>query len=297
MKSLMQSAGFDKIETEFFCNLYTILSVEDKLLMQKLQTEFLDSSDTEVCASIKHELKKLADKYGKDEKAFCMLLAVISLDILRQKYITCGLGEQMYYDISKDFKYKLDECKKVHGLYGTMSFVWAHKIFNMEILSLGRFQYQKDVFFDKPYTYGDITVNPGDEVVRFHIPSSGSMPKESRIDSYKRAFEFYGKKKGEYLVITCVSWLLYPALSDVYPQGSNLLDFMNDFDIVGSVEPSQPFSNAWRVFGVPYDGGDTSLLPVNTTLQKNFAAWLAEGNHVGSGKGVIIFDGEKIVNV
>ena len=224
-----------------------------------------------------------------------MLLLAYSLPYLKEKYKQMDYGEDMYFEISKDLKYKLDECKTVYGILGVALLYWHKNIFTCKIFSLGRFQYHEDPFFADTYTFGDITVKSGDTVCRFHIPSSGPMTREMRMASYKRAFDFFGKKKGEYLVITCNSWLLDPLLENVYPKNSNLYDFLKDFDLIERVEPTQVFSNCWRVFGVDYKGS-TENLRSETSLQKNFIKWLDEGNSVGNGKGVIIFDGEKIVN-
>lgn len=295
MDFLMRKAGFEKSEAEFFLKLYTLLSSEDKQLLENLRNRYMNENVQGDVDEIMAELSALADKYGYNNKSFYMLLLTYSLPFLKEKYDRAGYGEDMYFEISKDLKYKLDECKTVHGVLGVMLLYWHKNIFSLKIFSLGRFQYHEDPFFADSYTYGDFTVKGGDSVCRFHIPSSGPMTREMRMDSYKRAFEFFGKKKGEYLVITCNSWLLDPQLENVYPKDSNLYDFLQDFDLIERVEPTQVFSNCWRVFGVDYKGS-TQNLRSDTSLQKNFIKWLDEGNSVGGGKGVIIFDGEKIVN-
>lgn len=295
MEKFMEQAGFDKIETEFFLNTYAKLDDADKKLIDSLGTEFVYGTTPEIFNSVQERLNPLGEKYSLDIKVINMVFILSNLEKMRQLYIEKSIDESLFYDMLKDLKCKLDECKKVHGVYGTMSFYWYYKILSADIISLGRFQYQTDKFYGDSYKWGDLTLTKDDDVVRFHIPSSGPMTREMRLDSYKRAFEYYGKNKGEYLIITCVSWLLYTGNRDVYPEGSNLLDFMDDFDITESTESENAFPNAWRVFGMDYDG-DTSKLPAKTSLQKNYIKWLEKGNKVGSGCGVIIFDGEKIVN-
>lgn len=296
MEYLMKKAGFDKAEADFFSNLYTSLQPEDKVFLEEVRALFMGDECSSECGEITSRLSYISLKYNRDIKTVYMLFLVSCLGALKERYTQKGLSEEMYYDIIKDLKYKLDECKTVFGILGVMNLSWYRNIFNCSIVALGRFQYHPDPFFAESYTFGDFTVKAGDPVCRFHIPSSGPMTKEMRIDSYKKAFEFFGKKKGEYLVITCTSWLLDPNLAKVYPEGSNLLDFMRDFDLIEEMPANQPFSNCWRVFGTYYTG-TTKNLPAKTTLQKNFIKWLDGGNSVGCGKGVIIFDGEKIVNI
>lgn len=295
MEFLMKQAGFDKAEVDFFSNLYISLMPETKELLNRARALYMSEECDSECGSVLNMLNMICIKYNLDIKTVTMLFLVSSLESLKEKYAEKGYNEKMYFDIIKDLKYKLDECKTVFGVLGAMSLNWYQGIFCGHIVSLGRFQYHHDDFFAQSYTWKNITVKAGDPVCRFHIPSSGPMTREMRIDSYKRAFEFFGKKPGEYLVITCNSWLLDPNLANVYPEGSNLLDFMSDFDIIERIEPTETFSNCWRIFGTYYKG-TTKNLPSKTSLQKNFIKWLDEGNSVGGGKGVIIFDGEKIVN-
>ena len=71
--------------------------------------------------------------------------------------------------------------------------------------------------------------------------------------------------------------------------------FMKDFEIIGADEMEEAFPDAWRVFGRYFDG-DTEKLPIKNDLQRNYVKWLEAGNKVGEGYGIILFDGEKIVN-
>ena len=96
-------------------------------------------------------------------------------------------------------------------------------------------------------------------------------------------------------MICCHSWLLYPDTKDLFKCSRNITDFYNDFDIIGKDE-SEGFSNAWRVFEKDYNQSEIDSLPDNTSLQRNFIQWLKNGGKTGNGFGVIIFDGQKIIN-
>jgi len=135
----------------------------------------------------------------------------------------------------------------------------------------------------------------GDTVFAFHIPSSGSMTREMRYDSYKKAFNFFMKHNEKYIPIVCESWLIYPNNSEFFPKDSNLYDFMNDFDILYGYENENAFPDSWRIFNMDFEG-DTSVLPKETRLQANIAKYLDSGKKIGNGYGIILFDGEKIIN-
>ena len=299
MEKGMLQIGFDKAEAEFFAHAYIALDAEDKLLLDTMGNEMSCGEYEQskpAMAQIMEKLEALAQKYSMPKESMYMLFFMSNFEKMRQKYIQKGIGD-LFIETAKDFKYKLNECKKMLGFLGARPFTWYHHFMNADIVALGRFQYHKIKFFEGlTYKWKDITITPEDTVVNFHIPSSGPMTRESRLDSYKKAFEHFGKTKGEYLVLVCVSWLIYPGYKEVFSEGSNMSDFMEDFDIINQSQAEEnTFPNSWSVFGRPYDG-DTSKYATDTTLQRNFIQFLKEGKRAGWGTGVIIFDGEKIVN-
>ncbi len=300
METLMSKIGFDKEEKEYVNNLLknldkNIFTEFDELKKLYFMTE-TDLSQAECCTSVKNALSSLCEKVGCHEYSIRLIFLLYCCDDLKKNYDAAHIDEQFYYDMISDITCKLRERRALDGIIGVSSLEWFHNPFLMKLFALGRFQYVKWKFTsDKPYHVGNITINPGDPVYNIHIPSGGSMTKEKRYDSYKKAFEFFGKKKGDYIVLACESWLLYEPNRNIFPEGSNLMGFLNDFDILRSFEYPQVFRDSWRVFNKHFDG-DTSILPCNTTLQKNFIKWLDEGNKVGGGYGIIIFDGERIVN-
>ena len=297
MEKLLLKIGFDKSEAQFFSRTFFGMDVEDKALLERLGTDFSSGKGIEIYKEVQESLKPLAVKYNLDTKTVDMLFFLCNLEKMRDNFIKNGIDEQLFFDTAKDFKYKLDECKKIHGILGVRTFRWYYRFFNAEIVALGRFQYHKLNFFEgMTYKWKDITITPEDTIINFHIPSSGPMTREMRLESYKKAFEYFGKTKGEYIVIVCMSWLIYPGYREVFPEGSNLYDFLDDFDIVHIDYGEQnQFLNSWQVFGKEYNGS-TEKLPADTTLQRNFIKFLDEGKLTGWGTGVILFDGEKIVN-
>ena len=97
------------------------------------------------------------------------------------------------------------------------------------------------------------------------------------------------------MVIICNSWLLFNENINIFDEKSNLRDFMNDFDNVQNTVCENAFPDSWRVFYRDYEGS-TDGFPMDTSLQRNIAKYLAKGKKIGFGYGVLIFDGENIVN-
>lgn len=298
MEKNLQKIGFDKAEAQYFSRFYMQLEDTDKELLKRIGLEFSNGGGIEgYREDLPQKIEPLAEKYNVSVKSIYLLFLVSNFDLMRKKYLEKGISEEIFYETLKDLKYKLDECKKMYGVLGISPLSWYYYFMNAEMVALGRLQFHERKLFDNVYyTWNDISVTPEDTVVNIHIPSSGHFTREMRMDSYKKAFEFFGKKKGEYLVISCASWLLYPGYKEVFPEGSNLYDFIEDFDMVKEDKAQEnTFPNAWQVFGMEYNG-DTSIFPTDTTLQRNFIKFLNEGKCAGFGTGIIIFDGEKIVN-
>ena len=214
---------------------------------------------------------------------------------MRRQYAARGVDEAIYWDTVQDLRWKFDECVAIHGIPGTSAAKWHEAFFRMGRFTLGRFQYHFDVFDADEFTHAGITLHRGDPVHRFHIPSAGPMPKEVRLDSYRRAYEFYKDQLPADGVarFVCDSWLLYPAHREFLPKNSNILSFMDDFHIVCSRE-NETFTDAWRVFGAATND-PVETWPRSTGLQRAYADRILSGGKTGAGYGVVLFDGEKIL--
>lgn len=297
MEKHLKQMNFDKAEIQFFSRLYMRLDDVDKKFLDAMGTEFSSGKGVETAVEMQERLKPLADKYNVDGKSIDMVFFLSNIEKMKEKYLNKGISEEIFYDTLRDFKYKLDECKKYSGVLGIRPFSWYYYFMNAQMYALGRLQFHERKFIpDTYYKWNDITITPEDTVINMHIPSSGPFTREMRFDSYKKAFEFFGKTKGEYIVFMCSSWLIFEGYREVFKEGSNMADFMADFDIIKNAYAEEnTFSNSLAVFGMEYNG-DTSKFPTDTSLQRNFIKYLNDGKRCGYGHGVIIFDGEKIVN-
>ena len=92
----------------------------------------------------------------------------------------------------------------------------------------------------------------------------------------------------------CGSWLLYPPHYDFLPPQSNILKFMDCFDIL-RWEDADEFSDCWRVFA-SYKDLPPAELPRDTSLRRAFADRLIAGGKTGHGFGAFFFDGENILH-
>lgn len=294
--------GFPAEATDYFCGLYAAAKANpqaeqalDYLKHRMLIGRVMDNV-LNLMADVQPALERLAEALHVHPYSAAMLTVLYALPPLQEKYHFLGFDDAFFYENMEDITCKLQECKQVYGVWGTSVFQWFYRHFAMHTLMFGRFQYERIPFTKAAYTFGEHTIRPGNLVYNIHIPSKGPMTEAARLDSYKRLYDYAAPKNGV-LPITCTSWLLCPSLLEICRPDSNMVGFIKDFEIIDRSLPTaeHPFSNAWRVFGMDYTG-DTSVLPQNTDLQRRIAQWLARGKGIGGGTGILLFDGEKILN-
>ena len=250
-----------------------------------------------------------AKEIGVHEYKLALYILLASCERLKDLYIAQNIPLDIFYDSIMDIKYKADECMAVHHMWGTFVVGWFCGFFRMARFALGRMQY--DLFDyrennDWPvYPCGDFTLKAGVPILNCHIPSAGTLTWELRLDSYKRAHDFVRNfphphplldkyKRDEPLAIICGSWILYPGQREFLDPQSNIIAFMNDFDIVSYTETDK-FPDAWRVFTDKHELPPEQW-PTDSSLQRGYRARMLDGGKTGTGFGVIVFDGDEIVN-
>lgn len=241
-------------------------------------------------------VKTLTDAAELEEYTFAMLFMMRASERLRERYRNASIPEELFWHTMEDFRYKIAECHEMTGQWGNRSGAWQNRYFIMSTIAIGRFLFEKKEFKYERYEKAGLTIHQGDLVYSLHIPSSG-MPfdRQARLDSYKRAYEYYQcKQQGKPLLVVCHSWLLYPGQTEFLPQNSNILDFMKDFDIIDSEERDE-FQDSWRVFGRA-SALPPQQWPRDTSLRRAYAERVCNGGKTGLGYGVLFFDGERIIN-
>ena len=205
---------------------------------------------------------------------------------LRQKYLEKGFGEDFWFENMADLKVKMMECFDVHNVWGIFSAGWFYSVFRMGTFTIGRLCYNVGEYDGEEITVADRVVKKGDKFISIHIPSSGKpFDRETRLESYKRASEFFGTD-----LFRCDSWLLYPPNREILKPGSNIISFMDDFKTVKSYEYKDNHI-MWRIFGSRYELPPEKL-PRDSSLRKAYADFMSAGNRPGAGVGYFILDSE-----
>lgn len=236
--------------------------------------------------------EEIAPKLGEHVYTVRFILEMRCLPYLREFYAeTPDLTEEMFWGCALDMRCKLNECIEMTGIYGEDVGGWFREFFNMGRFVLGRFQYEPKKYeaatFKTPHGH---VIEQGSDIFNFHIPSSGiPLTDDVRNDSYLKAWEFFKNRTGSNrIILRCTSWLLYPEHYRFLPQNSNILRFMDDFDLqFYSHKPV--FKDSWRLFG------KSSKLPLEqwdekTSLQRAYKKRLLEGKPSGDAMGFIIME-------
>lgn len=261
----------------------TILVTYNKIKDEKEYKNIITMIDETVKFS---EIEKSVVEFGKKVNIhkFTLYLTVLisALDIMKKRYDEKNISEEIFWDSVEDFTYKIKECKEIYGVFGIEPFTWYDGFFNLRTFKLGRLEFCRMHYYTE-----------GEYVIAVHIPSCGPLKYEDVIDSYKRAYNFFDKTHGDFMAFSCGSWLLNPNyMGLVFKEGSNIYNFAKDYNIF-HIKNDEIFHDAWRIFGVAYNGNPSSL-PQNTSMQKAFVKYLEEGKIPGSGVGAFMFDGENV---
>lgn len=231
-------------------------------------------------------VKGLAEQAGVHRYAAEMVFGLCCARHLRYFYRQKGWPEDLFLNTMDDLRVKLWECKDNYDVWGTFVGYWFRGFFLGDRHGLGRLQYEP-----RPFDYEEYRgIKKGDPVYNCHIPSGSPLTEEAVLESLKKAYDFYRPEDGV-LKVVCNSWMLYPPHYEVYPEGGNLRMFYNLFTVLSSREDPKNV-NLWRIFGRGVDRND---LPAKSTLQRRLKAFLEAGNCMGTGYGILLFDGKKIL--
>ena len=242
------------------------------------------------------EILSFAASRGMDGErlalAFCAMMTRRAWETV---YVPLGASEKIFYDSMRDIVIWAETFRRARGRWGMpKQFWWVAGLLRAEVIRLGRLEFEQISHypFDEPYDRAGVHLEKNTIVHHIHIPEDGPLRTADRLDSYRQAVDFLHIDTPA--VFVCHSWLLYPPLIGLLPESSNTASFYREFDIV-ETECCENHGDLWRVFG-KRDSYDPATLPRETAMQRALADYLARGGMMGSGFGVMIFDGEKVIS-
>ena len=240
------------------------------------------------------KMKALSEASGVHRYTSDMVFWLYCARQLRYIYGVNGLPEEFWQGVLVDLRCKLFECRNVYGVNGT--FVdWFRAFYQLKRFAAGRLEYDLSEWSGEPYKD---YLKEGDFCWNCHIPSNGKLTPESVMDSLKKLYAFSADRlKNGLMAVKCSSWLLYPEMIKICGETSNMRRFFDLFDVYGVRRNANPYNNFWRVYNMMYEGPETlEKVPTDTSFRRSLKKFIENGGEMHNGQGVIIFDGENIVN-
>ncbi len=284
--------------------MYTLEQIFEYIKMPgecaKLSLECLDRhKDTETFIDLKERffndqdvkdaLYDYAESVGEPFRMVRMAFCLYCVDRMYDIYMEKGLSDKVYLDSLIDLRVWALTCMRNYGEWGMQEFDWLVHALRGKVIRLGRLQFEETKLEYCPvYDKHDVCIKEDEPAIGVHIPEDGPFTPEQTLDSLKQAYAYFGNP-----VFICESWLLYPPQYDFLKPTSNIIKFMDHFDVVYVKELTNR-QDMWRVFGMR-DSYDPKDLPRETSLQRGYAEHLEKTGVNGWGYGVLIFDGERIL--
>lgn len=157
---------------------------------------------------------------------------------------------------------------------GILQIRWIGKILKGNIYRLGRLEFEIRGSLKGSEKHG---VKEGDNIIAVHIPDNGGpFTKETCKEAYRIAEEFFPKYFPEYSYdyYTCNSWLLDRTLKKFLKPTSNIVWFMDTFEVT---ESKESFDALTYLFGRGTELKDLDKLTPETSLQKAIIEHLKNG--------------------
>lgn len=242
----------------------------DKMLKREdISDEILSKSYTELNDAGDYEIN--------------LIYSLAKCDDLKLKYKQASINDQIFADTIADIKVRSLICYEYTNILGIDLILWIANHLDLKLFKLGRLQFN---FSPSIVDCPEAGLKEGDNTIGVHIPKDEPFTPELWEKSFSMANEFFAKHfpEYEYKYFSCSSWFLSPDLDILLNEGSNILKFKKLFNIVSVTEKDIMLS---FVFSWGATVSDIDKFEAKTSLQKKIKEYIAEGNTLHSGYGII----------
>lgn len=161
-----------------------------------------------------------------------------------------------------------------NGAVGVTENDWLAMTLSHRVVRLGRLQFEPVTL---SAAMGPLAV--GTKALYVHVPADGPLEPVACDAAFAAAKQRFGE-----LPLLCESWLLSPALQQLLPSSSNILQFAARFVLFDQLPQSHQGEE--RIFGEWLT--DANAYPATTSLQRQAKAWLLQGQVIGEGIGLAL---------
>lgn len=301
---LLKGAGYFGLDESRFCSLKPVYDAIDKKQLTQTAAVIRDE------VSAKSPVAFPSSGYLRQFLLFCIVANYRKLPELYQRN---GWPVEMLEGIRGDLKLWLETMLRDYGEYGLTPriFDWERECLAGVVKSFGRLQ-ANDIHLFQPglavcrNSDGTLQVVPDsekeklpkvelsrlDKVINIHIPASGALKREDCLRSLLQMVKFSEKYNPDhdFKAIVCYSWLLDKQFQQLLKPDSNILKFQHLGHLVQLPDADQTEEVRWRIWGEKYLHTPADKLPVNNSMEKSVAGFLASGGSFNEGLLIIFKD-------
>ena len=229
--------------------------------------------------------ERFAKRSSVHEFTLQLLLFICHSKQMRVFYAEKGIDDRFWFDTAGELKVKLFECYEVYGVWGTFVPTAFNRTFHLRSYVLGRLRFDPDKFGSK-YEKNGIVLNEESTVIMVHIPRTGTpLDPVACEQAYRDAAKIYAPiLNGAPCIFACHSWLLFPENRSMLSEKSNILAFMDTYDLVEFGYHGGDHPDLWRLFDTMERNPDR--LPADSSLRRGYIELLRRGGKTGWGYGV-----------
>ena len=228
---------------------------------------------------------RLKEKYAPDADGMkilaCMMRAMQDSHAL---YIEEKIPEKIFADTLKCFTRFLKEHEVSFGCCGFDRDFWTGRQLSLLLFRLGELEFE--IVSEEGENAGMAqSEKDSPYLLHVHIPSDADLSTERGDESFRMAEQFFAEHfpKTAGSKFACDSWLLSPALKELLPEGSRILQFQNRFEVKSWNQDADDFLEwVFKRKDLPLEE-----LPEETSLQRKMKAYLLNGEKIGEAYGEI----------
>lgn len=200
---------------------------------------------------------------------------------VKSVYDSHRIPDSYFWDSCKDISIWCDDYLVRFGKPGFIEWDWVGKTLRLEVIRIGRLQFEPDVL-RKELPLAGQTFPAGTPILHVHIPAGEPLDTKAVLSSLHEAPVFFRKYfHREFILFHCHSWLLSPDLKNLLNEGSRIIQFQNLFQVYATDDDRQAEE---RVFGFLSD--NPADYPENTSLQRTVKEHLLAGSTVHMAAGI-----------
>lgn len=191
----------------------------------------------------------------------------------------CGAWREYLIPTMKCFSRFVSEYHVSYGRYGFDRWWWVTRQINARLLRVGELEYEPDSSCRE---------------IHIHIPSDSSLIREKLDQSLEKARQIFAEELSEGSsgegpwTFTCESWLLSPALAQLLPEDSRILQFQKYFSLQRVIPDADDYLEwVFKVAGGQKSSARPRELREDTSLQRNMKRFILSGGRVGVGIGTL----------